>query len=113
MHFWWAVFHAFNGDFSAILVRQGIIAYTNFAITFLWTLDVVLAWAFSGQSNATARIALRFVTWAGVTTSFLVATAILRSGMIAQIGYALAAALVVALVVRLSGPSQPGFGATN
>lgn len=98
-HFWWAVFRSYNGDFGAIIARQQWVAYTNFAVTILWTLDVILAWAAPG-SAATVRIALRFVAWAGVTVSFVVASAFFRTGTIAMLGFALAAIIAVALLLR-------------
>lgn len=98
-HFWWAVFRAYGGDVGAIVARQGWVAYTNFAVTIVWTLDVVLAWIMPASAGA-ARIALRFVAWAGVTISFLVASAFFRSGTIAMLGYVLGAIVIAALLLR-------------
>jgi hypothetical protein len=102
MHFWWAVFRTYDGDFAAIVARQGWVGYTNFAVTALWALDVAAAWLWRPGDGA-ARIVLRFVAWAGVTASFLAASAVFRSGTIALIGYALAGAIVIAVLVRLFG----------
>lgn len=102
VHFWWSVFRAYYGDFDAIVARQGWVAYTNFAVTILWTLDVILAWL-APASPAMRRIVLRFIAWAGVTISFLLASAVFRNGMIAEIGFVVAAVLVVALLLRYLG----------
>ncbi|HKO08961.1 MAG TPA: hypothetical protein VJ487_14715 [Alphaproteobacteria bacterium] len=103
LHFWWAVFRSFNGDLGAVVERQGWVAYTNFAVTGLWTLDVLIAWVLPGRADTLARIVLRSVTWAAVTASFLAAAALFRTGTIAQIGDALALALVIAFLVRVLG----------
>jgi hypothetical protein len=110
LHFWWAVFRSFNGDFSAVIARQGWVAYTNFAVTILWTLDVIVVWLLWSRRDTVACVALRFVTWAGVTASFLTASALFRSGTIALIGYALATALAIAFLARLTGISDPPIG---
>jgi hypothetical protein len=98
-HVWWSVFRSYDGDVAAIIARQGWVAYTNFAVTLVWTLDVILAWA-APASAVTVRVALRFVTWAGVTISFLMASAFFRSGTIAMLGFVLAAIIVAALLMR-------------
>ena len=103
LHFWWTVFRSYNGDFDAIITRQGFVAYTNFAVTIVWTLDVVLAWAAPGSASAALRILLRFLSWASVTVSFLAAAVVFRSGLIAEVGIAVAAILVVALLLRYLG----------
>jgi len=103
MHFWWAVFRSFNGDFAAVIERQGWVAYTNFAVTGLWTLDVLVAWLLPTRANSSRRIVLRFVTWAAVGASFLAASALFRAGAIAEIGDVLALALVLAFFARVLG----------
>jgi hypothetical protein len=70
VHFWWAVFRTYYGDFDAIVARQAWVAYTNFIVTALWLLDVILAWLVPA-SLASWRVALRFIAWAGVTISFV------------------------------------------
>lgn len=99
VHFWWSVFRAYYGDFDAIVARQGWVAYTNFAVTILWTLDVILAWL-APASPAMFRVVVRFIAWAGVTISFLLASAVFRGGMIAGIGFVVTAILLVALLLR-------------
>jgi hypothetical protein len=98
-HFWWAVFRTYNGDFTAIVARQGWVAYSNFAVTILWTIDGILAWT-AAQSPTPGRVLLRFVTWAAVTVSFLVASAFFRSGTIAMLGIALGAVVAGAVLAR-------------
>jgi len=104
-HFWWSVFRSYNGDFDAIIARQGWTAYTNFAVTILWLLDVVLAWLGPRSRNG-FRIALRFVAWVAVTISFLLASAFFRDGTIAMLGIALAAIVVASLLLRYLGMTR-------
>jgi len=100
MHFWWAVFRIYGGDVEAIIARQGFVAYTNFAVTILWTLDVIAAWVTARERASVAFTILHFVTWAGVTASFLAASIVFRSDAISVVGYVLAAGLLAALLVR-------------
>lgn len=111
-HFWWAVFRTYQGDFGAIVERQGSVAYSNFAVTALWTLDVLLAWLLPPPRGAFA-IALRFATWLLVAVSFLAAAAFFRSGLIQQLGYALAIALIVAIAVRVFGFARAPTGTAS
>jgi hypothetical protein len=104
LHAWWAVFRAYGGDVGAIADRQGWVAYTNALVTMLWTLDVLIAWG-AIPLGATVAIVIRFVTWALVTASFIVAAAVFRSGVTAELGYALAAALAVSIAMRFLRPS--------
>jgi len=60
VHFWWAVFRSYYGDFDAIVARQGWVAYTNLAVTILWLADVILAWL-APASPAGFRVVLRFI----------------------------------------------------
>jgi hypothetical protein len=106
LHFWWAVFGTYNGNFSAILARQGFVAITNFAVTILWPLDAILAWAGPDWPNPTFRRALRFVAWIAVTLSFITAAAVFRTGSARTIGIALGAIVVLALLARILGLVQ-------
>ena len=99
MHAWWAIFRTYGGDFPAIFDRQGWVAYSNFLVVVLWTIDVAGAWL-TAEPGLAARF-LRFVTWALVTASFVLASAFFRSGGVAYLGDALIAALVLAVAARL------------
>jgi len=100
IHFWWAVFRVYDSNFAAIVARQGFVAYTNFAVTILWTLDVIAAWIAARARASWAMHILHFVTWAGVTASFLAASVVFRADTISVAGYVLAAGLLVAILVR-------------
>lgn len=100
VHVWWAVVRTYQSDFAAIVAHQSWVAYTNAAVTLLWTLDVAVAW-FLLPVRGTAAKALHVVTWAAVAVSFLAASAVFRSGAVVWFGYALGAALVIALATRL------------
>jgi len=99
-HFWWAVIRTYQGDFGAIFARQGWVAGTNLLVTLLWTLDVVRAWTPRRLPRA-VDVGFRWLTWTLVAVSFVAAAAVFRTGTVQQIGYALGAALVLAIVVRL------------
>jgi hypothetical protein len=99
LHFWWAVFRAYGGDVGAIVERQGWVAGTNALATVLWVADVAAAWLVTAPAGKVVRI-LRLVTWLLVTVSFIVASAVFRSGTSALLGYVLAAVLVAALLAR-------------
>ena len=98
LHFWWAVFRTYNGDFAAVIERQGLVAYSNFLVTILWALDVVAAWLPPRERVASP---VHFVTWLLVALSFLASATLFHGGLTALLGYALGAALLAVLVARL------------
>jgi hypothetical protein len=106
-HFWWVVFVTYDGDFKAIVERQGFIAYTNFLVTFVWPIDVVLAWIRNPLSGG-PFVVFRFLVWALVAVSFIAASAVFRSGSARTLGLALTAALIFAIAVRyfVSAPER-------
>ncbi|MBV8393870.1 MAG: hypothetical protein JOY81_11875 [Alphaproteobacteria bacterium] len=99
LHFWWAIFRAYGGDFSAVVARQDWVAYSNLVATALWLASAIAAWVWPAASGWLLRI-LHFLAWAIVTISFLAATAFFRSGESALFGYFLLALIVGTLVVR-------------
>jgi hypothetical protein len=112
LHLWWAVFRAYGGDFGAIVERQGWVAGTNLLATILWLADVVAAWLPGRLPSLPVRI-LRLLAWAVVTTSFIVASAVFRSGESAVFGYVLSVAIAGALLARwVYGSQQPKASAT-
>lgn len=98
-HFWWATFRTFGGDFAAIAERQGFVAYTNYAVTLLWSVDAALCWS-------DCLSALRWTRWLRifaqllVGTSFIAATAVFRSGLSQFAGIVLALAIATALLAQ-------------
>jgi len=106
-HLWWAFFRTYRGDFSAVIDRQGWVAFTNFAVIFIWGADVARDWI---QIESRAATALKWVAWLWVTLSFLGATALFRTGAAAMPGYLLGILVIGAFVLRYrrsSGSSQP------
>lgn len=103
MHVWWAVARAYGGDFGAIVERQGWVAGTNALATLLWIADVVAAWVIASPRNLAVQV-LRFLAWTIVTISFIVASAVFRSGTSAVFGYVLAALVAGALLTRWMAP---------
>jgi hypothetical protein len=98
MHTWWAVARTYHGDLGAIIDRQGWVAFANAAVTLLWIADVAMAW-WRGAPERVATV-LRWITWAAVTASFVVASAVFKSGVVAALGDLYAAAVLVALAFR-------------
>jgi hypothetical protein len=102
LHVWWAVFGAYGGDIGAIVERQGWVAGTNGLATILWVADVAAAWLIKPPPGIAVRI-LRFLAWFIVAISFIVASAVFRTGVSAMFGYILAALLAGALAIRWAG----------
>lgn len=98
-HFWWAVFRTFNLDFAAIAERQGFVAYTNYAVTLLWSIDAALSWFYRWSALRGIRW-LRLVTQLIVGASFIAATAVFRSGLSQLAGIVLVLAIATALLAR-------------
>lgn len=96
-HLWWAIFRTYRGDFSAIVDRQGWVAFTNFAVIFVWGLDVARDWTRTERRGAKV---LQWVAWLWVTLSYLGATALFRSGAAAVPGYVLGGLVICAFVLR-------------
>ena len=70
LHFWCAVFGTYNGSFNSILSRQGWVAYSNFAVTVLWILNVIAIWLPDEWQKTVKIKILSFMTWALVTADF-------------------------------------------
>ena len=100
MHFWWAVARVFQSDVGVIWDRQGFVAVVNALLTLLWIADVVVGWTVARQTALWVLI-LRFVTWAIVTVSFFLASAVFRDETLPRaLGGLLAVAVVAALLSR-------------
>jgi hypothetical protein len=102
LHFWWAVFGAYGGDIGAIVERQGWVAGTNALATILWVADVAAAWLLEPPPGSAVRI-LHLLTWLIVTISFIVASAVFRTGVSAMFGDLLALLVAGALAIRWAG----------
>ena len=88
LHFWWAVFRTYNGDFGAVLERQQWAGYINLLTTALWAADVIAAWVrFKLQPLILGH--LHDFVWLVVTASFVFAAGG-RSEFVQYFGYALA-----------------------
>jgi hypothetical protein len=99
LHFWWAVFGTYDGNFPSIVSRQGWVAYSNLAVTVLWTLNVIVIWLPGHWQESIKSKILNFLTWALVTVSYPAASTFLRMDTGSIIGYTFAAALVIAFIV--------------
>lgn len=98
LHFYWAIVFSFNGEISAILERQGLVAYSNFIVTALWTIDVALIWMVTTASKPLKMF--HVVTWVTVTISFVVAAGFFRSGVVSLAGYGVASGVISVMIFR-------------
>jgi hypothetical protein len=104
-HLWWALFRTYRGDFSAVIDRQGWVAFTNFGVIFVWGADVARDWI---RSESRAANVLKWLAWLWVTLSFLGATALFRSGAAAVPGYLLGILIIGAFLLRYRRLSRSG-----
>ena len=100
LHVWWVAFGTYNGNFHAILARQGFVAITNVAVIILWSLDAALAWFGPHWPNPKVRRALRFIAWAAVTLSFITAAPLFPTGSVKTIAISVGVLVIVALLLR-------------
>jgi hypothetical protein len=105
-HFYYAFFILFRADFAAVLLAQGaVVAWSNMAVTALWTLDALLSWI--SRQRPAPVFWFRAFTHLLVFVSFFLATVIFKDGLIRFLGLTMALAVLAALLLRLSTPSQP------
>jgi hypothetical protein len=106
-HFYFAYFILFRGDFAAVLVAQGaLVAWSNMAVTALWTLDILLSWLTVQRPGAI--VWFRTVTHLLVFVSFFLATVVFKDGLIRYLGIAMTVGVLAGLLLRLSPrPQQP------
>jgi hypothetical protein len=100
LHFWWAFVLTFGSDVEAVALRQSnLVAISNFAVTILWTLDVIAAQL--GLRGKTVAL-LRLVTHVLVLVSFALATVVFREGFTFLAGAVALAVVTAALIARIA-----------
>jgi hypothetical protein len=99
LHAYWAVFVIFDGVVDTFRQMGPLISSVNYLLVLWWGLDVVLLWTVRGKSPAAARfqIAIRGFTF----LVFAITLIVLREGPIRIFGIVFAAAVILALLVRL------------
>jgi len=90
-----------------VIAHQGsFVAYSNFVITGLWCLDVVLAW-FAGGIRGRAHsvvVALHILTWLYVLVSFVIASIIFsKNNTILVMGWVMVGVVALSVLIRLFG----------
>ena len=101
LHFFWAVYRTYDGEYGAIIEHQGtLIAYANFIATAIWALDVIAVWLPRKMTESRPIIKwLHFVVWLWVTVTFAVSA--FRTGPIQYVGYVFDGLVILTLALRL------------
>jgi len=101
LHFFWAVYRTYDGDYGAVFLHQGTwFALPNFIAAAIWAVDAMAVWLPQKLSRPAIHWLHGFV-WLWVTASFIVST-ILRPDMGIMIaGYVFTAAVTMILLLRL------------
>ena len=99
-HFYYAVMVHYHASIPEVFQQQGIkIAGSNFVVTFLWGMDVLLAW-FVRSDRKWIRIE-RSLASIFIPLVFFVASVVIFRGFINVLGYAMTAAILICLIVRI------------
>ncbi len=103
-HFWYGFVEGFGGDVGAVYDQQGgLVATTNFVLTALWGVSVVLAWREQAPRGAAwihpAAMVLTLV-------SAFVSTVVLTEGIALALGVVLTLVVLVAIAIRFARPRQ-------
>lgn len=98
VHAGWAVFIIFDGVGDTFVQMGTFIAGANFVLTALWTIDIILLWTVARPPAWlwVAQLVVRALTFLIFAYTLLV----LREGAVFVLGVILAAAVVLALLVR-------------
>ncbi|MDX1500851.1 MAG: hypothetical protein R3325_00710 [Thermoanaerobaculia bacterium] len=108
LHFWITQFRIYQGDVGAVFANQGtVVALSNYLVTVVWTLDVVLAWATRRPDG--------WIGWVRTASHLLVFVSIVTSSVAFRpvfspvwlLGLATAIAVVGAALVRWLGRPAP------
>jgi hypothetical protein len=99
-HFYYAVIVHYHASIPEVFQQQGIkIAGSNFLVTFWWGLDVLLAW-FIAADVKWIRIE-RLLANVFISLVFFVASVVIFRGFVNVLGYAMTAAILICLLVRI------------
>jgi hypothetical protein len=88
-----------------VIAHQGtFVAYSNFAVTGLWLLDILLAWLGGGARGParTTITAIHALSWLYVLVSFVIASIVFsKNNTILILGWTLVGVVALALLIRL------------
>jgi len=99
-HFYYAVIVHYHASIPEVFQQQGIkIAGSNFLVTFWWGLDVLLAWLIRVDVKW-IRIE-RLLANIFIPLVFFVASVVIFRGFVNVLGYAMTAAIVICLTIRI------------
>ena len=98
VHFYLAVFVYFDGLLGALEGQGMLIAGMNYVITVVWALDVLVLWLVADPMPAIVRL-WRLVATAIVFAGFVVATVVLKEGVVSVLGTLLAVAAGVGIAI--------------
>jgi hypothetical protein len=100
VHFYYAFGVTYGGSFARTYASQGpVIATSNFALTALWTFDVVANWA--APRNAKWHEAVRLAARTFAFTIFVVSAVVIFGGFVRVLGVTMIAAVACCLIVRV------------
>lgn len=102
VHFYFGFLRMFQGDVDAVFAEQGRpVALLNFALTALWALDILVAWA--SRRHAGIVEALHALTHAAVLAAIFTAAVLFREGVVMWLGIAATALPLLTLLARFGG----------
>jgi hypothetical protein len=99
LHAYWAVFVIFDGVVDTVRQMGLLISSVNYVLVLWWGLDVVLLWTVRSTSPAAARF--QTGTRAFTFLVFAITLIVLREGPVRILGIVFAAAVILALLLRL------------
>ena len=92
------MFVYFDGLLGALEGQGPLIAGMNYVITVVWALDVLVLWLVADPTPAIVRL-WRLIATAIVSIGFVVATVVLKEGVVSVLGTLLAVAAGVGIVI--------------
>ena len=101
IHFYYTAIVIFGGVAGTFANMRWMIATTNFLLTGWWTLDVLIAWSKAIRIRSGSAVSA-YLAQAFIILVFVVTELFLRPTIVKYLGAALAAAVIVSLIVRLS-----------
>jgi hypothetical protein len=100
VHFYYAFGLTYGWSFAATYTGQGVvIATSNFALTALWTFDVLSSWfgRRDGRWRQVERAAARLL----VVVTFVASAVVIFGGFVRVLGVAMIAAVALSVIVRV------------
>jgi len=89
-----------------VIAHQGwLVTYSNFVVSGLWFLDVVLVWIGGGRGRGpTAILALHRLTWLYVLVSFVISSITFgKYNTILVMGWVMVGVVALSVLIRMFG----------